>query len=1042
MSEAVLLGLDIGSTTVKAVVLSPWGRVMVSHVARHRGALRLAVRRAVLALDLGEALVQVYLTGSGARAVGLAASSPIVHETSATAATTRMRHADVRSVIEIGGQDAKLIWLEPKTNDDPGRVDASMNDRCAAGTGATLDRCLLRLGDETRRLLATPYDPARVRPISSKCGVFAETDLVNLLRAGLSPEDAIVSLADALVLQTLAVLARGRRIEPKTLLLGGPGVHFAALAGAWRHHLGRRDGLASASANDTSLVEVPDEAMLYGAIGACLVGARRENVPARSVRALLAAITRVPAGISLRLDPAFVASAPASGHGEAHAIDVERPAWRPSIAAGGPVLGIDAGSTRFKGVLLDGDGHVVASAERASGNPADDVLAIRDALARELPQGTDIVATGVTGYGAGAAAALLGRATVVVETVAHARAARAAVPEADVVCDVGGQDIKVMMLDEEGAVRDFRLSGQCHAGIGLVMESTARELGVTLPSYGATAAQAQRAPLFGDGCVVFLDADRVTFQRQGFAREEILAGLARALPRIVWQQVLGGVAPSSLGKTFVLSGGTQHNVAAVEAQAAYLRERVAGVRVCVHPHPSLAGAIGAALAAVDARSGDLGSLDPRRERPTISVAHVASTSAPTCGLCPSACPRSVVRAERTDGTEALHVLGALCEAGETMSPTPTVRARVSRRRTETPDLLLDEAHRLFAPTRTQPIRRAESRATRIGAPRVLGMYRAAPFFRGYTEALDFGPRQLVFSPETGDNLWRHGAGLGASDPCYPVKVVLAHVAHLVSRGLRTLLVPRLTHAVSVCGRASSCPVVVASSLLVRDAIERGELGTHAIELLDGPVTLCEPAALGEQMHALLGERLGASRVESDRAVERGLVAMHLLDETMRARGRAVLDAVARDRTRAAVVVLARPYHADPGINHRVTAEIAALGYPVLSIRSLPPDDRLSPADVHALAPEVTNSGALERLWAARYAARHGQLAVLDLSSFKCAQDTATAAPIRALLDDARVVTCTLHDLDETRPATSLRTRVRTFAHALSARGFEPWNVSS
>lgn len=353
--------------------------------------------------------------------------------------------------------------------------------------------------------------------------------------------------------------------------------------------------------------------------------------------------------------------------------------------------------------------------------------------------------------------------------------------------------------------------------------------------------------------------------------------------------------------------------------------------------------------------------------------------------------------------------------------------------------LIDEENRLLFGRQRVPRLHVPPRPLRLGVPRVLAMYRGAPLFRAYLEALG---AKVVFSPFTHEQMWTRGSGHGASDPCFPVKVVLAHVHHLVhrvhdrGRRLDAIIAPHFTHAVTpVSGVAdsASCVVVAASPALVRSAFAEpgGEFDRRGIQLIDPIVTITRPSLLQQQMFDAFGELLGASRSVSDAAVEVALGASRRVSERLVASGRAVLRGIEQGRWPVAVVFIARPYHADPGLNHQLGQELGALGLPVLTISSLPRD---GDCDVRDLLPGCANSGAAERVWAARFAARHGKLAVVDLSSFKCGQDSPTYGPMKDLLEQAGVVTCALHDMDETRPVTSLRVRLRTFAHALAERG--------
>ena len=338
------------------------------------------------------------------------------------------------------------------------------------------------------------------------------------------------------------------------------------------------------------------------------------------------------------------------------------------------------------------------------------------------------------------------------------------------------------------------------------------------------------------------------------------------------------------------------------------------------------------------------------------------------------------------------------------------------------------------------------------------MYRAAPLFRAYLGAL--GVTDVVFSPVTSDALWRAGASHGANDPCFPVKVVLAHVHRLLEdhdagRRLDAIFVPHFTHAVTPvrhCVDTASCPVIAAAPSLVRASLGE-ELARRGIRFLDPMVTVTEPQLLRRQMFDAFGELLDASETESRHAVKAGVAACQWVDDRLAEGARAILERLDREPGHGAVLVIGRPYHSDPGLNHHVGEELQALGFPVLTVRSIPRDDDwlarlLAPElgagaiadvyDVRDLAPEVANSGVAERLFAARVAARHGRLGVVELSSFKCGQDSPAYGPVRDLLDRAGTPLCTLHDLDETRPVASLRLRLRTFAHAMAERGSGPW----
>lgn len=1037
------MGLDVGSTTVKVVVTSA-GSAPVVRCARHQG--RLAETVVSLLDEVLPPRARIAVTGSGS-AVAAPLGAYGVHEVTAAAEAVARRHPEARTLIDLGGQDAKLVTFE-RGGPDGARPHVAMNDRCAAGTGVTLERCLRRIGVGAEAASRAVYRAEEVHPLSARCGVFAETDLVNLARRGVGVDALVASLADAIVLASLGALARGITPKGPVVLLGGPHVFLPALTTAWRRHLAalwRERGIDFDPRGRD--VFVPDDALYYPALGAALRCEPEPEARPRSRAWLLrAAAAARPASLA-REERALEATPP---HGE-------RPAWPLVDApAGRYALGIDAGSTVTKAVLLDGSRRLLAQSQRASGDPVDDarsLLAAVKASLAEIDPAATLSAVAVTGYGSAWVAPLVGADLEVVETLAHARSARAVMPGVEVVCDVGGQDIKVLALERDGSLREFWVSSQCSAGIGMVLESTAREFGVERDRYAERAFAARRAPRFDDGCVVFVDAARVGFQREGYEPGEILAGLARALPRIVWTQVMNGVSPATLGRSVLLQGGVQRNEAAVRAQVDHLDATVPGVRVAVHPYPELAGALGAALLALDGASA-------RAPRPLrLPVATLRASDELRCELCENRCPRAEL--ELVDqGERRSFLVGHGCEAGGEASPRDGAQRR-REREARVPDLYSFEARQLFVSDPSVKALRRLSRPLCIGIPRVLAQYRAAPFFRAYLEALGVAPRDVVFSPATTDALWREGAHHGSTDPCFPVKVTLAHVHHLLhrvhdrGRRLDALFVPRVTHAVTPVRHAAdcaSCPVVAASPALVRASFGADALSERGIALLDPEVALSQPERLRSQMFSAFRALLGMSRDESDAAVDAGVAAVRRFEARLHARAGALLSASSQGR--GAVLVLARPYHADPGLSHHVGAELQSLGYPSMSTRAIPRDESwlrrimsdelrrgviADPFDVRDLLPECDNSGGGERLWAARVAARHGGLGVLDLSSFKCAQDAPTYAPVRSLLSEAGAAYCALHDLDETRPRISLRMRLRTFVKTMQERGLGPWS---
>ncbi|MBK7859676.1 MAG: hypothetical protein IPJ65_13865 [Archangiaceae bacterium] len=1016
MSATPLIGLDAGSTTVKLCALYQ-GHVVRRVYRRHQG--RVLDEALALAAEARAALGggTVVVTGSAGGAVADRLGAAFVHEVHAVAAAARRADPQVRTVIELGGQDTKLLHLG-----DGGALATDMNERCAAGTGMVIDRCMLRLGLEAGALASLVERDAPPPVVSARCGVFAEADVVALVKRGHREADVLLGLLDAIVRQNLVSLARGRPLPGPVLLLGGPVAFIPALAAAFERHLlarWRELGLPAAE------VRVPADAALFAALGAAVSGPELDRV----------ALAR---GSRARLSPRAMPAEPRVGAAWLAHAAVPPPSARARSAARGErlAIGLDAGSTTVKGVALGEDGGVVATAYRAAtGDVFTDAGAVLAELAGKCAPG-ESCALGVTGYAADLLGPVLDADVAELETLAHARAARAMVPGAQVVCDVGGQDIKVLVLDGGGAVKSFRLSHQCAAGNGALLASTASALGVPLEHIAAVTAEAAAVPRFSLGCAVFLDTERVTAQRDGVPPADVLAGMTAVLPRNIWENVAGPGALDTLGDVFVLSGGVQRNAAAVAAQVDYLTSRHPRARVAVHPWPGEAGAIGAALAARE--------VGRRPGRDLLQLARSLEVTTETgertrCGLCPSRCARTFVTAHRAGGAHTA-VTGNACERGGALAP----GARPPKRGV---NLVRLEAARLFHRHHAVQVVSRAGAGLRIAIPRVLAQYRAAPLFTHYFEALGVRREDLVTGEPTSEALWRRAAGRGTADACYPAKVAQAHVADLLGRAgerpFDVLFFPAVTRAVTAvkgCADTASCPVVAGTPLVTKIAF-----GASVDGVLPGGTLLLSPVlelpnkrqlsqALFDAMRTVCP---GLTRAEHDAALQQGIAGQRAWDRRLEELGAKLLLAARRDR-RCAVVMIGRPYHADPGLHHELSSELAAGGRSVLTLRALPHSPDLIAAagltgDPHDLAdvPFLTNSGDGERLAAARCVGSLPWLVAIEVSSFKCGQDASLYSHVAdAARGAAGKPFLALHDLDETRPVASLRLRLRTFVAAV------------
>jgi activator of 2-hydroxyglutaryl-CoA dehydratase/predicted nucleotide-binding protein (sugar kinase/HSP70/actin superfamily) len=1116
---AIVVGLDVGSTTVKATVVDPTTRAILwRDYQRHH------TRQPESVLDFLERIgaafpratdVRVFMTGSGAGPIAPHIGARFVQEVNAVTMAVEDLHPDVGSVIELGGQDAKIIMFRKNEETGERQVMTSMNDKCASGTGATIDKCMIKVGMPESDMAGLRFDPERLHHVAAKCGVFAETDIVNLVKSGIPAPEIMNSLADAIVTQNLSVLTRGNTLKDRVLLLGGPNTFLPFLKECWRLRIPESWRQRGHRWDETrpidELIFVPDGSQYYAAYGAVLYGLHEPATVGR--------YTGIPGlhefivhGRKARLGesagPALVKD---QDELAAFREQYRIPKFVPATFAPGEVvrgvIGLDGGSTSSKCVLVDESGRILLKEYTLSkGNPIQDMKDMLASLkARVTAQGAtlEVLGFGATGYAADVLEESLRADVNIVETVAHMMSAvHFFGNDVDVICDIGGQDIKVLFM-QNGDIKNFRLSNQCSAGNGMLLQAMADQFGIAVHEYAGAAFEAGLSPKFSYGCAVFLDADRVNFQKEGYTKEELLAGLALVLPKNVWQYVVQIPRMASLGTKFVLQGGTQHNLAALKAQVDYIQERVPNAQVFVHPHTGEAGAIGAAMETLrivkrKGRSRFIG-LDA-----AIDLAYTTKNDEETrCHFCANECSRTFIDTRTPDGISSRYISGFSCEKGtvESLDALKVLQKERNKIRKRYPNLVEYEAKLAFRQIRpptpfpaagtpiegrvvetnlveakgilgrllgrreqrvvTRGFERSSAAAAkrreqvRIGIPRALNVWSMAPFFRAYLETAGLDGRHVVFSEDTSEEMWLEGAKYGSVDPCYPAKVSQAHIhqllfhAHSEAHPLSWVFFPCITHLPTFLDGtmdSAACPIVAGTPEVMKAAFtkEVDFFATRGIEYLSPALTFNEPNLLKRQLFEVFGPRLGLTRDESDFAVDEAWLAMDAFDRELQDKGRQVLEEVERD-DQIALLMLGRPYHSDPGLNHNVMDEFQVLGYPILSMRSLPKDrawlQRFFAKDLadgkvrDALAlndvwPEAYSSNSAQKVWAARFAARHPNVAVLDLSSFKCGHDAPTYGIIDNIIGQAGTPYSALHDIDANKPTGSIRIRVKTYAHSL------------
>lgn len=1122
MSESTrrfLVGLDVGSTTVKAVAIDAaadeivWSDYQRHETKQPEKTLEFLAR---LEADIGIAPdnTRVFVTGSGGGTLAASIGAKFVQEVTAVSLAVEKLHPEVHSVIELGGQDAKIIVFKPDPESGRKKKIPSMNDKCAGGTGAVIDKINAKLKIPVDALGEQGYTGIKLHKVAGKCGVFAETDINGLQKEGTPPDELMASLFDAIVLQNLTVLTRGHTLRPHVLLLGGPNTFIRGMREAWQHNIPKmwkeRGVEIPDGESPEMLIKTPKNAQYFAALGAVEFG--RDEDPDVGVY-------RGVRGLADYINVGRLAEKAASGGrglsdspGDLEAFRRQfRPkpftpaAFRPGETVRG-FVGVDGGSTSTKAVLLSPEGDLLCKVYQLSkGNPIQDTIDMFEGL-REQVEGAgarlDVLGVGTTGYAKDVLRDVLQADAAIVETVAHTESAVKYYGDPHVIVDVGGQDIKLIVL-KDGRVKDFRLNTQCSAGNGYFLQSTADSFGIPLKEYADRAFAADAMPLFGYGCAVFMQSDIVNFQRQGWKPDEILAGLAAVLPKNIFLYVASIPNLAKLGTRFVLQGGTQHNLAAVKAEVDFIRSNFRGAdqepEIIVHEHCGESGAIGAAVEALrlwkGGRTTTFIGLEAVRK---ISYRSTRNEST-RCNFCKNNCLRTfidikmpelaAVPAEPAPAPVTFHskvpkadderrLIIATCEKGavEDVAAMRTIKAGLDSMKKTNPNFVEIAATEVWrarnpesvadpiparawtkaARTRVQAMKRRPE--IRIGMPRVLNMYVYAPFFSGYFESLGIADTNLVYSDYTSGEMYREGGTRGSIDPCFPAKIGIAHVHNLLftrhaKKKLDFIFFPMvdtlhtpLTHLQG----SYACPTVTVTPDTAKAAFtkESNVFAEQGVTYLNPMVNFTDRDLLCRQMFDAWSGPLGLSAEENARAVDIGYRELAAYEADIQRRAREVLDQLEHEN-RLGIVLLARPYHHDPGLNHEILVEFQKLGYPVFTQSTLPFDadllDRLFGDEVReGVIPDPRSIGDVwknsysastnHKVWAAKFTARHPNLVALELSSFKCGHDAPIYSVIEAIIEKSGTPYFSFKDMDENKPAGSIRIRIETMHYFLKRYG--------
>ena len=970
------IGIDIGSTTVKVVVLDEQNKLLFRSYERHYSKTRERACETLKSISgqLSGQRVKLVITGSAGLGVAKAAGLDFVQEVYATAAAVNTYIPDTDAVIELGGEDAKIIFFG-------GALEERMNGSCAGGTGAFIDQMATLMNVSVNELDSLSLKHEKIYPIASRCGVFAKSDIQPILNQGGRKEDVAASIFQAVVDQTVAGLTQGRELKGKIVFLGGP-LHFL---------MGLRQRFVETLKLDGEHAVFPEDGDCFAAMGAALCATDYEPVPFEDALKRLeesretntSADTMPPLFDTQEEYDAFLARHNASRPPETDIHTYAGPAW----------LGMDAGSTTTKLALITADGGLLYTYYHSNlGNPVSIVLEQLKKIYELCGDRIQIKGAAVTGYGEDLIKNAFSCDLGLVETVAHYKAAAHFNPDVDFIIDIGGQDMKCFKI-RNGAVDSIMLNEACSSGCGSFIETFAKALGSNIADFSKMGLFAKKPVNLGSRCTVFMNSSVKQAQKDGASVEDISAGLSISIVKNAIYKVIRAASADDLGQHIVVQGGTFLKDAVLRSF-----ERELGREVSRPTIAGIMGAFGAALAARDLhleRSALLSSQDLEK------FTHTAKPA--TCGLCTNHCSLTV---NTFDGGRRF-ISGNRCSRPLGEEPH------------HLPDLMRYKYQKLRA---LHGKGEGDGSRGRIGIPFGLNMYENLPFWFTFFTKLNF---EVVLSPESSRKLYLKGQRTIPSDTvCYPAKLLHGHVEALVEAGVDAVWYPCMSYNndEGIGDNHYNCPVVAYYPELIAANVP----SLKQTRFLDPYVGLWRHKDFGKRIAQLMHQEFGIPKKESAAAARAAYEAYEAYVHDVRATGKEYID-YARSHGLNIIVVCGRPYHIDPEINHGINDLITSFGFVLVT------EDALSYLEGYAPRKVLNQWTFQSRMYnAARYVCTQPDMQVVQLVSFGCGTDAITTDEMRSILEDGDKLYTQLK-IDDISNLGAVKIRIRSLMAAIDAR---------
>ena len=977
MAKKYSLGIDVGSTTVKTVITDDEGNIIYSKYQRHLSKVKETVtdQLKIIQADHPDDSFTVCITGSAGLGLANSAQIPFVQEVHAAFLAVKKKQPDADAVIELGGEDAKIIFLT-------GGVEQRMNGSCAGGTGAFIDQMATLLGITADELDELSLRSQKIYPIASRCGVFAKSDIQPLLNQGARREDIAASIFQAVVDQTVSGLAQGRTIEGKVLFLGGPLFFLKGLRQAFVRTLGL----------DSEHAVFPEEAPVFVAYGCSLYAA--ETSDAFHIETLIDKISNAKASDNIVTgEPLFASQSEYDAFIDRHKrfdlgyADIRK-------YKGDAYLGIDAGSTTTKLVLITDDGRILYHHYSSNqGHPLDKIADQVKRIYAEMNPDITIKGSAVTGYGEDLIRSGLSIDHGIVETVAHFKAAAYFCPDVDFIIDIGGQDIKCFKIKNH-SIDSIMLNEACSSGCGSFIQTFAMALGYDIAEFSQLGLFAEHPVDLGSRCTVFMNSSVKQAQKDGATVEDISAGLSMSIIKNAIYKVIRAKSPDELGKNIVVQGGTFLNDAVLRSF-----EKEMGRNVIRPAISGLMGAFGCALYARERASAEGSKLISKEELEGFSY---TSRSA-QCGGCTAHCQLNII----SFGKGRRFISGNRCEKGGGVKVTNKI-----------PNLY---EYKYDSIVNTVKKHQPKHPIGTVGFPLALSFYEQLPFWHMLFTTLGF---RTIVSDESSRGMYYLGQHTIPSDTvCYPAKLTHGHIEDLLNKGVDFIFYPCMSYNLDEGGSDNhfNCPVVAyyPELLLANNPRLNNRNFLHPYMDLN----------IRKNVIKVLEKSLSRYNIKGriPRAVDAAYAALERYQHDVAAKAREIIEQ-ARAEKRNIIVLSGRPYHIDKEINHGIHKLITSLGMAVVTEDSVAHLARTPHLNV---LNQWTYHSRLYR--AAEYVTTQKDMQLIQLVSFGCGIDAVTGDEVRSILESKGKLYTQLK-IDEINNLGAARIRLRSLVAAMEQNG--------